>query len=209
MKKLLVIICFLIGAATFAQTDYEKGMQKAFDLWEEGKNMEASNLFERIANAEKDNWLPSFYGAQVLIFKAFDEKDKEKLTTILNRALNLLNMAKTFSPENNVEIMVAEAQYYSAWIAFDGMTYGMKYAGKVVSLYQKASILAPDNPRVVMGKAEWDMGSAQFMGGDPSDYCKDVERAIVLFGTFEPETEFHPSGGLDRAKEVLERTCKK
>ena len=88
MKNLLYLVCFLFCTALFAQSNYEKGMRKAFDLWGSGKNVEASNLFERIATAEKDNWLPSFYGAQVLIFSAFNEKDKEKLTATLNKALS-------------------------------------------------------------------------------------------------------------------------
>ena len=35
----------------------KKGMQKAFGLWQTNETVEASNLFERIAGAESDNWL--------------------------------------------------------------------------------------------------------------------------------------------------------
>ena len=40
---------------------YEQGMGKAFGLWKENKSTEASDLFERIAAAEPNNWLPNYY----------------------------------------------------------------------------------------------------------------------------------------------------
>lgn len=208
MKVLIYITAVLISVTSIAQTPYEKGMTKALDLWEEGESTKAVQLFERIASAEPEKWLPSFYAAQIITYSSFGIKDKEELTEKLNKALELMNTAKTNSPENNAELLVLEAQYYTSWIAFDGMTYGMKYAGKVGELYQKAAALAPDNPRVVLGKAEWDMGSAKYFGGDPKEYCKDVERAIILFGTFKPESTIHPTRGLKHANEVLENNCK-
>jgi len=95
----------------------------------------------------------------------------------------------------------------TAWVAFDGATYGMTLSGKITALYAKAAELDPQNPRVVFSKAEWDMGSAQFFGGDITPYCKDVERSIELFDNFKPESEFHPNWGKDRAETTLER-CK-
>jgi len=54
MKKVIVIAVMLISTIGFAQDQYTKGMQKAFQLWGEGKVMEASNMFERISSAEMD-----------------------------------------------------------------------------------------------------------------------------------------------------------
>lgn len=207
MKTLIYITIALLSFNTIAQSPYEKGMTKALELWKSGNDTEAVQLFERIASAEKEEWLPSFYAAQILTFSSFGIKDKDKLTATLAKALDLINMAKTNSPENNAEIMVLEAQYYTAWIAFDGMTYGMKYAGKVGELYNKANTIAPANPRVVLGKAEWDMGSAKYFGGDVKAYCKDIERSIELFENEKPESSIHPSGGLEHAKKVLAENC--
>ena len=54
MQKLALIVAMVISGLLNAQTNYEKGMQKAFELW--GTNpTEASNLFERIAAAESEN----------------------------------------------------------------------------------------------------------------------------------------------------------
>ena len=67
MKKIIIIVTVLVSGFVNAQTNYEKGMQKAFDLWTQNKPTEAANMFERIAKAEPDNWLPPYYAAQINI----------------------------------------------------------------------------------------------------------------------------------------------
>ncbi len=208
MKKLITItIIALLTFTANAQTKYETGMRKAFELWENNKPWEAANIFERIAQAEPDNWLPPFYVAQVNVFASFSEKDEAKLLPQLKKAQNLVNDAKAIS-KDNAEILILEAQLLTAWIVYDGQKYGMKYSGKISELYNKAQQLAPDNPRVVLGKAEWDMGAAAWFGKSKEPYCKDVKRAIELFGTFTAEGEFFPTGGLEHAQEVLAENCK-
>ena len=182
-------------------------MTKAFDLWKNDKPWEAANLFERIAIAEPDNWLPPFYVAQLNIINSFNEKDKAKLTAQLGKARDFLNDAKAIS-KNNPEIMVLEAQWYTAWVVFDGQQYGMTYSAKITGIYNEANTLAPDNPRVVLGKTEWDMGSAQYFGQPIDKYCPEVQRAVALFDTFVPEGAFFPQGGKEYAEVVMTRTCK-
>jgi tetratricopeptide (TPR) repeat protein len=207
MKHLLLLTLALLALSVSGQTNYEKGMQRAFDLWSNQKPEEAVNLFERIANAEPDNWLPPFYVAQIHIISSFSEKDREKMVQKMEKARNFLNDAKALE-KDNAELLVLEAQLLTAWIVYDGQQYGMKYSAKIGELYQKALQLAPDNPRVVLGKAEWDMGSAQYFGQSTEPYCKDIARAIELFATFKPAGPFHPQGGGEYAQQVLERNCK-
>jgi len=203
MKQLIIITTLLISGILIGQTNYEKGMQKAFELWGSNQPTEASNLFERIAKAEPDNWLPAYYAAQINVINSFGERDEDKLSAKLKRAQDLINDATAISKENP-EIMVLQALLHTAWVAFDGATYGMTLSGKVVELYTKAKIIAPGNPRVVYCKAEWDMGGAKYFGQDTAPFCKDIERAIELFANFKPETPFHPNWGNDRAEQILE-----
>ncbi|WP_047245029.1 tetratricopeptide repeat protein [Maribacter thermophilus] len=206
MKKIITLIILVVAGNVFAQDKYTKGMEKAFSLWKEGKPLEASNLFERIGTAEPDNWLPYYYVAQINTIISFGEKDEKKLKQQLDKAQEFLDLAKAISPQNP-EILVQQAMTYTAWIAFDGATYGMTLSGKVVALYNQAMQLAPKNPRVVFSKAEWDMGSARYFGQDTSPYCKDIERSLELFANFKPEGAFYPNWGEDRAKEALAQ-CK-
>jgi len=206
MQKLAILIAFIISGIVSAQSNYENGMNKAFDLW--GTNpTEASNLFERIAAAESDNWLPPYYAAQVLVLQGFEVKDKEILSAQLSKAQNLINDATAIS-KDNPEIMILQALLHTVWVAYDGATYGMQLSPKIAAIYGKASAIDSNNPRVVLQKAEWDMGSAQFFGQDTAPFCKDIERAIELFANFKPESTFHPQWGKERAEQVL-ASCKK
>lgn len=207
MKNLLFITIALISFSGISQTPYQKGMQKALDLWGENKANEAANLFERIAIAEPKEWLPPFYVSYITTIQSFGEKDAAKLKTQMDKAMVFLKEAKAIS-KDNPELLILEALWHTVWVAYDGATYGMKYGGKVTMLYQEAVNLAPNNPRVLLNNAEWNIGSAKFFGTSIEPFCNDVKRAIELFKDFKPEGEFYPKGGLERAKNILEENCK-
>lgn len=195
----------LVVLTISAQSKYETGMQKAFDLWKNNKTTEAAQLFERITNAKKTEWLPPYYVATIEIITSFGLKDGAVLDSKLKKAQQFLDLASTISP-NNPEITITQALLNTAYIAFDGQKYGMTLSTKNNALYQEALKIAPNNPRVILGKAEWDMGAAQFFGQSIEPYCKDVQKTIPLFEK-EKLPQFYPSNGINRAKEVLKK-CK-
>jgi len=206
IRVITMLVLFVCGSIT-AQSQYETGMQKAFALWGENKPAEASAMFERIASAEKDNWLPPYYVALVNTTEAFKTQDKDKISALLDKAQQALDQAMMLS-QDNAELLVMEALIQTAWIVYDPMTNGMKLSGKINQIYAKALALAPDNPRVVMSKAEFDMGGAAYFGNDIAPMCKQMEHAVSLFATFKPESPFHPKWGLERAQEAVQQ-CKK
>ncbi|MCW5519777.1 hypothetical protein J1N09_07995 [Aureitalea sp. L0-47] len=206
MKRTITLLILIISAAGFAQSKYQQGMTKAFELWKSEKPWEAANLFERIAQVETDNWLPRFYIAQINVFNSYSEKDKEKMVAQMDKARDFLNDAKALT-ENNAEIYVLEAQLLTAWVVYDGQQYGMKYSQKIAELYQKAFDIDPENPRVVLGKAQWDIGTAKWFKQPTDVYCDDIKRAIELFANEEPAGEFHPRGGGEYAETVLKENC--
>lgn len=206
MKRVIIVTLVLVSGMINAQSNYEKGMQKAMQLWQENKVDEAENLFERISNAELDEWLPHYYIAQINSLKSWEEKDETILKAQLDKAQAHINSAMAIS-KDNPEIIVLQAHVLTNWVAFDGAVYGMKYAGKITELYNKAYKLAPENPRVVFSKADWAMGSARYFGQDTKPYCEEIEKSIELFATFKPESELHPNWGKQRAEQVVE-SCK-
>lgn len=191
-----------------AQTQYEQGMNKAFELWKNGKPTEAAALFERIASVEKNNWLPNYYVALVNTTTAFQVlENKEKVADLLDNAQEHLDIELVKNPQNP-EILVVQALIYTAWISSDPMTNGMKLSAKVMELYNRAEKIAPNNPRVVFGKAEFEIGGARYFKQDTSAMCGEIEKSIALFSTFKPETIYHPTWGLDRALEQ-QKICSK
>jgi len=205
MTRIITSITLFICSIVAAQGKFEEGMGKAFDLWKEGKNSEASAMFERIASAEKNNWLPNYYVALVNTTTAFQTKDKATISALLNKAQTALDIEMDKTPDNP-ELIVMEAMINTAWIVYDPMTNGQKLSGKVMEMYAKAQAIAPENPRVVLGKAEFEIGGAKFWGTDTKPMCAQIDKAIELFAKFKPETSFSPKWGLDRALEI-QKTC--
>ena len=204
MKKVFLFIWLFFALNATSQSNYEKGMQQAFALCDEGKLTEASQLFERIAAAEKENWLPPFYAAYIEILGSFGIKDETILNAKLTKAQKLLDDATSIS-ENNPEIIITQALLNTAYIAFDGQRYGMTMSGKNSQLYAKALQIAPKNPRVILGNAEWNMGAAKFFGQSTKPFCDEIKRAIEIGKEEKNDIPFYPRFQLKRAEDVLKK----
>ncbi|WP_035647696.1 hypothetical protein [Flavobacterium sp. ASV13] len=207
MTKIITVITLFICSLLSAQTQFEQGMGKAFGLWKEGKNAEASAMFERIAAAEKNSYLPNYYVALINTTSAFSEKDKTKIDLLLTKAQDALDV-EFIKDQNNAELYAMQALIYTAWVVADPMTNGMKYSAKVMEAYAKGKAIDPNNPRIVFGEADYQIGGAKWSGVDTKPLCAQVDRAIELFATFKPATPFSPKWGLERALET-QKNCKK
>ena len=207
MTKIITITMLFICSLLTAQTQFEQGMGKAFGLWKEGKNAEASAMFERIAAAEKTSYLPNYYVALINATSAFTEKDKTKIDLLLTKAQDALDI-ELIKDQNNAELYAMQALIYTGWVVADPMTNGMKYSAKVMEAYEKGKAIDPKNPRIVFGEADYQLGGAKWTGVDTKPLCAQVDKAIELFATFKPETPFSPKWGLERALEA-QKNCKK
>ncbi|CAM1349924.1 hypothetical protein [Tenacibaculum crassostreae] len=207
MKKIITLLTLVFTVCLSAQTPYEKGMEKAFELWKTNQTKEASQLFERIATAEKDNWLPPYYAATIEIIESFQIKEEATLIAKLNKAQTFLDAANSLSPDNP-EILIRQALLHVAYMAFDGQKYGMTMSMKNAALYKKAFELAPENPRVILSKAESDMGAARFFGQSTKPFCENIKKAIELSKKEELTVKFYPKFNIERAEKVLEQCMK-
>lgn len=202
MTQIITTITFFICSMVTAQIQYDQGMGKALDLWKGGKSDEASALFEQIASAEKDNYLPNYYVALINTTEAFKPVNKAIIASLLAKANAALDTELAKAP-NNVELLVVKAMAKTALLASDPMAYGITLSSEISEIFLRASLLAPENPRVVFCKAEFEIGGARWTGVDVQQLCAQVEKSIDLFTKFKPETPFSPSWGLDRAKETF------
>lgn len=207
MKTAILIFTFMVVQAVFAQGDYEQKMDEAFKTWESGNPSEASAMFENIATAEKDNWLPSYYVALINTTEAFKPENVGKVEALTEKAQNALDPVLSENLEN-AELLVMQAMIYTALIAHEPMVNGPALAGKVNELYAKAEALAPQNPRVSFSKAEFEMGSARFFGKDTQPICERIRKSLLLFDNFKPESRFSPQWGKERAEAALKECGK-
>ncbi len=198
MDKVIIILILMISGIVRGQGNFEEGMKHGMELWKTGQTEEASAIFERIAAAEKETWLPNYYVGLINTTAAFRTKDYGQVNKHLTRAQLALDKELVKHPDN-AELLVLQAMVHTAWIAYDPMSYGASLSGKVSQLYAQAEKIAPENPRVVLGKAKFEMGSAQFFGTDVTPICVKLKRSIDLFDNFSPESSFHPNWGKEDA----------
>ncbi len=92
MKTFVSIILFLVLNPAFSNNDskYEKAMKDAIKKMDQAASIEdfqqVANQFERIANVEKDNWLPLYHAAYARVMMAAMEQDPQKKDPILDAA---------------------------------------------------------------------------------------------------------------------------
>ena len=183
-------------------TAYDQGMQKAFGLWEENKAMEASALFERIGEAEKDNWIPYYHAANALISSSFNMEDKSKRNEVLKKAKTIIETAHKLSPDNS-ELITLEGVLYTGYVAMDPETYGMQYSSKIMGLHGKALELDPKNPRAQLNKIEYEIGTARFFGQDLGTFCGPLSKTRPLFENQDSSVPYAPSYGIQRLDPIM------
>lgn len=204
MKSFIIALICLISGSTFAQSNFEKSMGQAMSLWQSGETQKAAALLGRISQAEKDNWIPAYYQAMVLTTASFREKNKETQTKYIQSAEEILNNS---AQDNNSEWLVLRAMNQTALMITDPMTKAKELSPKIIGLYKKAITLAPNNPRAVLGLAEFQINAKKYFNQDTSKECEDVKKALSLFGEEKTTTPFAPSWGKDRAEQLI-KECK-
>ncbi|MGN5955738.1 hypothetical protein ACP6L2_14095 [Sphingobacterium lactis] len=204
MKALIISILTLISSYSFGQTAYEKAMGKALSDWQSGKATEAIGQFERIAQAEKSNWIPKYYQGLVGVTESFKEQDADKKQKQIETSKALI---PTDEKELNAEWLVLKALALTSELTIDPMATAMLLSPQIIELYEKALKMEPNNPRALSGLADFQIQSKKFMGGDTKQECKDLEKAVSLFSQEKHATKFYPTWGKERA-EMLLKACK-
>ena len=202
MNRLILFFLFILPAYCVQAQSYEESMSKAFSLWENDRDEQAVALFQRIAQAETEKWLPSYYAANIDIVHSFKNGQSETVQSHLDRARKNLDMAVERSP-NNSEITTLDGMYYTAYVSLNPAVYGRKYSNKIMALHEKAVELDPKNPRAHMNLIEYEMGYARFMGEDMTPFCQMMEQVLPLFDEQDTATAFSPKYGKERALEIV------
>lgn len=202
IRIVILVLIFFISQLTYAQAKFEQGMERAFTLMSENKYDEASNMLERIANAEPENWLPPYHIALLKTRTSFSIKDKTEQEAQIRSAEDFIADADGLSP-NNSEVYVVKALINVAKIASNPMVNGAALSGPTYELYQKAIAFDKTNPRANSGLVEFEMGSARFFKQDLTPFCKRLLESIKLYDAFKPAEKFSPNWGKEWTLQVL------
>lgn len=209
-KSFLFIVFVLLFTGLIAQNDkYTKAMQSAIaaiDTLRSGEGwIESANTFQRIADAEKNQWLPYYYAALGHVMTGFMQNqggmgvNVEKTDQEADKAEELLNKAESLSKENS-EIYCVKKMIATLRLMGDPMNRWQTYGPLAAEALQKAKALNPDNPRIYLLEGQDKFYTPEQFGGSKSEAKVLFEESIKKYETFKPESPLHPQWGLQQVK---------
>ena len=204
MKKLLVIASLFMVTMVSAQGKFEAGMSKGLGMLKEAKTaaalIETSAFFERVADAEKTQWLPYYYAALSLYQSAWaDSKaDKDKV----GEACKVL-ISKGMAIEKTADLYCLEQQVAVLQMMVDPMTRWQTYGAAAKVALESAKNVDATNPRIYYLDGMTLMNTPEAFGGGKTVAKPLFAKSVELFTTYKPATPFHPNWGAEEAAKQL------
>ena len=209
MKKTVFILsAILVAGFSFAQMPdkFVKAMEAKISAIDSTHTAEGftdlANAFERIADAEKNQWLAYYYaaycnasagtiagaGGDIMTAKS-DKTDPyaDKADKQIKKAEELM--------KNNSEIFIVKKMIATLRMIGDPMNRYMTYGPEAQAMLDEAKKLNPDNPRSYLLEAQDKYYTPEQFGGSKEEAKVLFEKAQKLYETFKPETTIHPNWG--------------
>lgn len=198
MQIIMILLSSIYLNANGQDERYTGAMNSAIELLDQASGpvqyTECANRFERIANAEKDRWLPLYYASYSLVVMSFDEQDGGKRDQVLDRAQELLDRGFELQPEES-ELHVLQAFLYPSRIMVDPMGRGMMYMEKMFTSLETARSFNPENPRIYFLEGVNKLNLPPSMGGG-ADVAKPIlDEALIKFKAFSNPDPLWPAWG--------------
>lgn len=214
MKKLFFLtILTSLSIVSFSQSDkYVAAMQKNIAAIDSGFRNPAyllslANNFERIAVAEKNQWLAYYYAAYCQVNNAFMEQDKDKVDGIADKATDLIAKADSLSPKNS-EISCIRSMIASSHMMVNPMQRYMEYGPESNGNIDKAMEQDPTNPRPYLLKGQGLKYTPEQFGGGCSVAKPVLQTALDKYATFKPANDLSPTWGKTRVEQLMKECLK-
>lgn len=207
-KTILILFAVFVTSFAFAQMPekFVKAMENKIATLDTTRSAEGftdlANAFERIADAEKNQWLAYYYaaycnatagtmagaGGDMMAAKA------DKTDPYADKAEKQIKMAEEMM-KNNSEIFVVKKMIATLRMLGDPMNRYMTYGPEAQAMLDEAKKLNPDNPRVYILEGQDKYFTPAEFGGSKEEAKILFEKAQKLYDTFKPETSIHPNWG--------------
>lgn len=211
MKKLTITLITLafLGFAMAEKPSFENSIAETLSLYQKAKSKEEIqqivSRFQRIAQAENDQWLAHYYVAFTAIDLCFNEQDGKRKDAILDEAQKSIDKAKELNG-NKSDIYTLQGFLYQGRIGVSPMRRGRSYSEKAGKALEKAISENSNNPRAyyLMGMNVYNIPA--FFGGGSKNALPHFKKADKLFAT-ESNTNkgIEPSWGNAANKRMLEK----
>ena len=198
----------LIASFSFAQMPekFVKAMEPKIAALDTTKTVQGfadlANAFERIADAEKNQWLAYYYAAycnasagtlagadgDMMAAKA------DKTDPYADKADKQIKKAEEMM-KNNSEIYVVKKMIATLRMLGDPMSRYMTYGPEAQAALDEAKKLDTNNPRVYLLEAQDKYFTPEQFGGSKDEAKVLFEKSKQLFETFKPASTIHPNWG--------------
>ena len=211
MKKTILFLAVVFATTvTFAQSEkYTKAMEAlvpAVDTTHSISGLtDLANSFERIANAEKTQWLPYYYAALCNINIAnmyFAQQDPGKIDPIMDKAEPFVIKAEELQKDNS-EVYCLKKMFNTGKMMADPMNRYMTYGPAAAEALEKAKKLDPSNPRVYLLEGIDKFYTPEQYGGSKEEGKQLFQEAAKKFETFKPASSIHPTWGMGQVRYFL------
>ncbi len=208
MKKIIFSLAIIAASisATAQSEKYQKAMAANLAKMETAKSpldfQTLSAGFERIASAEKDQWLAYYYAAHTQILNGFMQKEATGNDAIADKAEALVNKADSLQKDNS-EISCLRSMIATLRMMVNPMQRYMQFAQQINGSMEAAKKQDPTNPRPYYLQAQNLRNTPEQFGGGCKTAKPVIEQAMKLYETFKPATPLHPNWGKTQAAELL------
>jgi hypothetical protein len=212
MKKMFIALLSLaIATQGFAQSEkFTKAMTTAIAQWDSAKTAEdmlsISATFERIADAEKTQWLPYYYASLSQVIYAFMKNDMASNDAFAGKAETLLTKADGMQP-NNSEVSCVKSMIATLRMLVNPQQRWQQYGAVIQQELDNAKKQDPANPRPYYLQGQNLRNTPEQFGGGCNSAKPLLEEAIKKYETFKPASDIAPSWGKSQTEKVL-TTCK-
>jgi len=215
MKQFLLLLLPVFAAVvTKAQSpQYQDAMTKQVGLLDAPASytpqsmLDISNTFERIAAAEKNQWLPYYYAAYTQVMSALMTQDKDKIDGLADKAEANINKADSLK-QNDDEVACIRSLIATSRIMVDPQSRGQQYGPESGMQIQKAKQINPENPRVYLLEGQALYYTPEQFGGDKAKAKEILQVALQKYAAFKPASSIAPHWGEPHAKDLLQQAGK-
>ena len=209
MKKLFLLAAVsFLATVTFAQSDKYVANMKAniAAIDTSSKNpanlLDLANKFERIATAEKTQWLAYYYAALCQVNYSYREQDKTKIDAIADKATELIDKADALQL-NNSEISCIKSMIASSHMMVNPMQRFQEYGPESASYLDAAMQQDPTNPRPEYLRGQGLKYTPEQFGGGCATAKPILQSSLTKYNTFKPASEIHPTWGKQRVESLI------
>lgn len=215
-KMMLTVMAVGILSTAFSQSEkFVKAMESRISMLDSVKTpdgwKEMANAFERIADAEKSQWLPYYYAAYCQVMGGtfslpMDGSfgDNTAITDpVADKAEQLISKAEALIQQPHSDIWCIKKMISSLRMMGNAMARYMSEGPKAADALAKAKELNANNPRVYILEAQDKYYTPEQFGGSKEEAKKLFEKAKELFMTSKPGSSIEPQWGMSQVMYFL------